>query len=221
MTFSSRINDVLANSLTASVKNYLAKIELAAGRMNRLTEVVLEYSEAGTEKLPVDSIDLSKVRHDVLIDLEVTIELKKARVIYNDLPELRGVSILIHQLLYNLINNSLKFSKPGIAPEITIEHRLIEGAELHQLTGNPPEQRFHLLTVTDNGIGFKEEQASRIFHTFTRLHSKDRYEGTGLGLALCRKIINRHQGYIIADGKEGVGAQFKIFLPENQPQVLI
>jgi PAS domain S-box-containing protein len=221
MTFSSRINDELASSLPASAKKYLSKIELAASRMNRMIEGVLEYSVAGSEKLPVDIIDLSKVLHDVLLDLEVTIELKNAKVIFTDLPELRGVSILIHQLFYNLINNSLKFSKPDVTTEILIEHRLVEGAELFQLTGNPPEQRFHMLTISDNGIGFKEEQAARIFHTFTRLHSKDRYEGTGLGLALCRKIINRHQGYIIAEGKEGVGATFKIFLPENQPQILI
>jgi len=221
MTFSSRINDEFHAHLPEQARKYLQKIGLAADRMNRMIEGVLEYSVAGSEKLPVEEINLSRIIADVVGDLEVAIELRRAEIGYANLPTIRGVHLLMHQLFYNLVNNSLKFSKPDLNPRIDITYQLIGLHEAGALNLNLNGQVFHLLTVSDNGIGFNEDQSARIFHTFTRLNSKDRYEGTGLGLALCRKIVSRHQGYIFAEGKEGVGATFKIYLPVAQSQELI
>jgi len=124
-------------------------------------------------------------------------------LLYRDLPTVEGMPALLHQLFYNLINNSLKFSKPGTDSLITIESQLIrqEGRE------------FARITLRDNGIGYDNQYAESIFTTFTRLNSKDHYEGTGLGLALCKKIVLRHHGTIYARGEADKGAEFTILLP--------
>ena len=116
------------------------------------------------------------------------------------MPEVRGAKVLIHQLFYNLISNSLKFSKDGVPPRIII-------------TGEAVGDNAVKIVVADNGIGFEQEYAEAIFKTFTRLNTKDKYEGTGLGLSLCRKIVERHGGTITAASEVGEGARFMIVLP--------
>lgn len=221
ITFSSRVSDEFTTELPERAKIFLGKIEHAADRMNRMIEGVLEYSVADINKLPVENISLTQVIHEVGIDLEMIIESKKASIHYPDLPTVRGATILIHQLFYNLINNSLKFSKLGVPPVIEIDHRIASEAEIRELVKTQVLGNYHVFTLRDNGIGFSDEHAGRIFHTFTRLNSKDKYEGTGLGLSLCRKIVKRHNGYIIARGQEGIGAQFLVILPEDQQQGLL
>jgi hypothetical protein len=110
--------------------------------------------------------------------------------------------VLLSQLFYNLINNALKFARPGVPPVINIAAAPLPG-----------DDRYTCITVEDNGIGFSNSEAERIFQTFTRLHSQEHFEGTGLGLALCRKIVERHQGTIRAEAKENAGARFIIVLP--------
>jgi signal transduction histidine kinase len=121
---------------------------------------------------------------------------------------LEGVPVLIYQLFYNLINNSLKFSRPENQPHILIASSPIkyQGSEYVQIS------------ITDNGIGFDQQYEKRIFNTFTRLNSKDKYEGTGLGLALCKKIAERHHGQISATGEKNKGAIFTILLPLTQAE---
>ncbi|MCW3075860.1 MAG: sensor signal transduction histidine kinase, partial [Bacteroidetes bacterium] len=128
---------------------------------------------------------------------------KKAKITVASLPEIKGIQILLHQLFYNLINNSLKFSKANVTPEIQIACEVKHTNGVKQLR----------IIMRDNGIGFEDNKKNIIFGTFKRLHSKDDYEGTGLGLALCKKIVARHGGDISANGKPGEGAEFIIELP--------
>ena len=128
---------------------------------------------------------------------------KQATILYGKLPVIHGSSVLIYQLFSNLLSNSLKFSRPGHNPVVQIRSN-----------GNGKEdQQMAEIIIEDNGIGFNQEQAEKIFKTFSRLHSREKFEGTGLGLALCKKIVERHGGQISAQSEEGKGAKFKILLP--------
>lgn len=146
-------------------------------------------------------------------DLELVIAKKSATVQYKDLPVVEGVAILLHQLFYNLINNALKFSKADNIPFITIKAEISSKEKENQL--GPTNTAYEAITIQDNGIGFNQQQVEQIFKTFSRLHPKDKYEGTGLGLALCKKIVERHGGTIEAEGKEEQGATFTIYWPRH------
>jgi signal transduction histidine kinase len=131
---------------------------------------------------------------------------KSATLHYQNLPIVEGASVLLYQLFYNLVNNSLKFSKPGEPAEIKITCSIIQKVK----------KEFAEVTVEDNGIGFEQEFAEKIFETFLRLNSKDKFEGTGLGLSLCKRIVERHGGMIEAKGEPGKGSNFIIRLPLKQ-----
>ncbi len=179
----------------------LEKVSSAADRMAEMISGVLNYSVVSGVKHSLDSIDLNQIIADVAQDLEVPIAQKNARIHYSSLPQLEGARVLLHQLFYNLIYNSLKFAKEDVPPEITI---------LTETEGDIAR-----IEVADNGIGFEQEYAEKIFKAFSRLHSKDRYEGTGLGLSLCKRIVERHGGSIRAEGSPQ-GARFVITLPVKQ-----
>ncbi len=170
------------------------------------------YSSLNALEQTKEQIDLDEVIDNIEADLEIPIAQAGAKIVYSQLPSVTGSSVLIYQLFYNLINNSLKFYKPGVNPVIIIREETTSAHELnkHLLS---PEKTYVKIVVEDNGIGFSEENAARIFGSFTRLHAKDKYEGTGLGLALCKKIVERHAGVIWAEGKEGEVACFSIVLP--------
>lgn len=125
-----------------------------------------------------------------------------------DLPKITGIEVLIHQLFYNIVNNALKFTQPGTPPVIAVSAETVTEA---------PE--FVRIVVEDNGIGFRAEQAEKIFNSFTRLNSKDMFEGMGLGLALAKKIVERHGGTIYAMSEPGEGARFVCILPRAMGQV--
>jgi len=148
-------------------------------------------------------LDLNEILTEIHNDLEVPIQQKNAVIKCNRLPTIKGVRVLIYQLLYNLINNSLKFAKESEAPRIVID------ATITSVDGNPHTQ----IVIADNGIGFDPSCNETIFDTFTRLNSKTKYDGTGLGLSLSKKIVERHKGAIRASGIPNVGATFTIKLP--------
>jgi light-regulated signal transduction histidine kinase (bacteriophytochrome) len=159
-------------------------------------------------------IDLEELMENIQSDLEVLIQQKGATFRYNNLPSLEGSAILINQLFYNLVNNSLKFAQEEVPPVIELSAEKATSEEVAKTGLN--DKRYYLkLMLRDNGIGFSNEDAQKIFGTFTRLHAKDKYEGTGLGLSLCRKIVERHGGAIWAEGKKGEGAVFTVLLPEG------
>lgn len=203
-TFTFRLHDEISNMLTERPRVYIDKILNAAARMNSMVEGVLQYSSINAaENVYTDTIDLTRTIQSIEDDLEVLIQQKSARIQYTTLHTLTGSSVLIYQLFYNLINNSLKFSKTGVDPVIEISSQ--------QLIQNGKD--YLKIDVVDNGIGFEPAFSLKIFDSFSRLNSKDKFEGTGLGLALCKKIAERHRGTIEAIGEKGKGALFRILLP--------
>jgi signal transduction histidine kinase len=205
-TFSGRLLDEYAGHLPPEAKVFLKKIQQATTRMYSMIDGVLNYSVINGSEQPITEVDLHGVIDQIEADLELAIRERNATIRRAPLPRIEGAPVLLYQLFYNLLNNSLKFAKSGDNPLVTIESRFTEGAG----------KRFAELTITDNGIGFDPGHADRIFETFVRLNSKDRYEGTGLGLSLCKKIVERHHGTIAATGVLNGGATFVIRLPLTQ-----
>jgi PAS domain S-box-containing protein len=200
--FTYRLEDELARKESDHVKIYVSKILSAADRLTSMVEGVLSYSTAEQNNEKIESIDLNNVIEDIRSDLEVMIAQKSATVIADALPSIEGAKVLIHQLFYNLINNGLKFSRKDVNPIIRIFSTVENGLAI--------------INVSDNGIGFETNYEEKIFEPFLRLNSKDEYEGTGLGLSLCKKIVLRHHGSIAATGNLGQGATFTISLPLKQ-----
>jgi PAS domain S-box-containing protein len=205
-TFINRLEEHLDGKLDEAAMKYVGRIHSAADRMATMIDGVLKYSTVNAATEASQPVDLDQVLKAIESDLEVIIQSTGTRIYYHNLPTVEGAPILLYQLLYNLVNNSIKFAKAGVSPQITLRSQLIgEG-----------EEQLVRIVLNDNGIGFAEDQALSIFDTFTRLHPKDKYEGTGLGLALCKKIVERHGGRISATGIPGIGASFTILLPLKQ-----
>lgn len=194
-----------AQLLPSRGNNYLEKIERATNRISAMIDGVLQYSSiegVGEAFMPVQ---LSETLKAITEDLEVTISEADAQISYERLPVINGSQTLIYQLFYNLINNSLKFrnKERKCKIEITSSYETVDN------------HSYLRIDLKDNGIGFESVFAEKIFESFSRLNSKDKYEGTGLGLALCKKIVLRHKGFIKAFGKEDDGAMFSIFFPQE------
>lgn len=201
-----RLQNDLDQSIHERSGEYTAKILESTVRMNTMIEGVLNYYALDGAKHENSIVCLDKIMRDICVDLEVLIERKGATIRYDTLPEIEGIDVLIYQLFYNLINNSLKFAKESESPEIDIwaSEVSVDGI------------RCSRIAVSDNGIGFEADYNALIFDSFARLHPKTSYDGTGLGLSLCRKIVERHGGTIAASGSKGVGAVFTITLPVRQ-----
>lgn len=194
-----------------ALHKYFQKINSSALRMTNLIKAVLNYSRLSKTGNAFEPVDLNTVVDHVKIDLELLIEEKNAAITTNKLPVICGIPLQLNQLFFNLIGNSLKFSeKPpiiSITSQFIPQNALQKPQEL-KLTGDAIE-----LVVADNGIGFKQEYADRIFSIFQRLHTNQNYAGTGIGLALCKKIIDNHGGTISVKSEPGKGTTFYIYLP--------
>ncbi len=181
--------------------NYLKKIHRSANRMNELIEAVLLYSNVATDTDLFSDVNLNEVVRDVLEDLELLITSKNAVIEIDPLPVVHAIPIQMRQLFQNLISNAIKYSKPDDAPHVHI---------------NCTDIGEHFkITVKDNGIGFQNVYAEKIFQVFQRLLTNKIYEGTGIGLALCKKILEAHNGTIHAESEEGVGSNFIVHLPKR------
>lgn len=203
-TFQNRILEEFGELLPEEVKLYLQRIESAAVRMYTMIDGVLHYSKLGSEEDELEKVDINEIVENIKTDLEVLIDAKKAVITTHNLQSVNAHFTLVYQLFYNLVLNSLKFAK--ITTPVKIE---IVSASIRNETGSYLE-----ITFKDNGIGFRPEQSQIIFNTFTRLHSADKYEGSGLGLALCKKIIERYKGTITAIGEPEKGAIFTLLFPQ-------
>lgn len=200
--FANRLTEECGDAVGEKGAVYLEKISHATRRMFNMIDGVLSYSTVNASRQKPGSVDLTEVLRQIETDLEVVISEKSATIKYKTLPVVQGAGVLLYQLFYNLINNSLKFSRDKVAPVISVRE---------EVSDDPDKIR---LVLEDNGIGFEQEFAEKIFHTFTRLNSKDKYEGTGLGLSLCKKIAEFHNGFIEAFGVRDKGARFVITLPK-------
>jgi signal transduction histidine kinase len=156
-------------------------------------------------------VNLNEIIDNIKSDFELTIQEKQATILHTDLPLICGNKFQMHQLFHNLISNSLKFSKEK--PEIIISGRVVEKNLSNKEPGYSSEQEFAELTIRDNGIGFEQKFAEKIFNVFQRLHTKNEYPGTGIGLALCKKIVDNHHGSISVESKPGEGTTFRVSLP--------
>lgn len=202
-TFGLRLKQELSAHENETSKEYTDKILESASRMSTMIEGVLTYSSLNALTHELQAVDLNKTLHDITNDLEVLIHQKSAVIQADTLPTIEGIEVLLYQVFYNLINNSLKFSKHDQAPVIKITCRFTSIGK----------SEFAKIVIADNGIGFDSEHNEEIFQTFTRLNSKSKYDGTGLGLSLAKKIIERHHGTIEASGVKNEGAVFTITLP--------
>lgn len=207
-TFISRLEDNLEGKLDDSAKKFIDRIHVASDRMFNMIEGVLAYSKINADQQKPTVVDLNEVLKNIETDLEVSLQKTGGEIYYDNLPVLEGAQVLLYQLFYNLINNSIKFAKEDVPVKVKLSSKIIK----------QQDNDFAVITVEDNGIGFNENQAERIFETFTRLNSKDSYEGTGLGLSLCKKIVERHAGTITASGSPYNGAVFTIVLPLKQEE---
>lgn len=202
-TFVGLLESTLLPPLPEKAGYYLTKTRVAAERISNMIHAMLDYSRIDVNRDPPESVDLNLVFDQVEADLELPIAEKQASVIRPELPAVKANEVLLHQLFCNLLSNSLKFAKENTSPVIQISYEVI----------NIHSSALIRLNFQDNGIGFDEAYNEMIFDPFTRLHPKDKYEGTGLGLALCKKIVERYGGSIEAKGVQGEGALFIILLP--------
>jgi signal transduction histidine kinase len=150
---------------------------------------------------------------NVLEDLELEIQEREAKIIVPDLPVVRGNGRQFEQVFQNLIGNSLKYSRPGLKPHIEIMYKQIAGSDVVPEIPVELSQRYHFIEISDNGIGFEQVHADRIFKIFTRLHSKEDYKGSGVGLSIVRKVIESHSGFVWATSEPEAGSSFKFILP--------
>ncbi len=190
--------------------DYINRAIGSAGRMVHLIDDLLDYARLSA-KVKVVKTNLDEVLAEVLNDIEYLIEEKNAVITSEPLPVLPGIRSQLRQLFQNLIGNALKFSREGIAPEITITSERIAEKSFDSPvseTGN-----FCRITFQDNGIGFEEVYKEKIFIIFQSLHDRHAYDGTGIGLAISKKIIEKHEGLITAHGEPGKGARFIVILP--------
>jgi len=208
--FGERLMSKYASTLPDDGKMFIDRMQNAAGRMRKLINDLLSYSRVTTGAKEFQRASLNRVLTEVIGDLQIRIEETQATIKHDELPEIDCDPMQMRQLLQNLIGNALKFRKADVAPVISVTHEIVQGNDEHG-----PIQHVQL-TIADNGIGFDNQFRDQIFTIFQRLHSRTEYEGTGIGLATVRKIVERHGGSIFADGQLGVGSKFYIKFPIQQ-----
>ncbi|TVZ15467.1 sensor histidine kinase [Maribacter sp. MAR_2009_72] len=211
--FAEVLLDKEIDNLSKKGKDKFEKIQSAANRMQSLINDLLAYSRADTEKRIFKKIELQHIIDEVKNDLAEEFKKKNGHLTVEESCSLEVVPFQFRQLMYNLVSNSLKYSKQDVAPIITIKGEIvneltISGLVLKQNT------KYAKITITDNGIGFENQFSDKIFEVFQRLHGKQEYVGTGVGLAIVKKIVQNHNGYISASGEPNVGSVFHIFIPE-------
>jgi signal transduction histidine kinase len=202
-TFAAQLSATENDRLSEQGQDFLVRMCDAAGRMRSLIDDLLMFSRVSTQARPFATVHLDDIVGQVMPDLEVSIEESGAQVSIGDLPVLEADAVQMRQLLQNLLGNALKFRRADVRPMVRVT----------AVTDDHVAE----LTVEDNGIGFDSQYATRIFRAFERLNGAQAYQGTGIGLALCRKIVERHHGTITAQGEVGVGARFCVRLPIEQP----
>ena len=219
LTFSNRLHDSHEAEISEGAKNYLNKIEIATARMSKLIEDLLNYSHQINHEKLFTTIDLNEMLAVILTDFELLIEQKSAVVKSDVLPVIEAIPLQINQLFSNLISNALKFTKDSVKPIITITSHTLTLKEILKNPALNSEIKYCELIFHDNGIGFEQKYGKQIFTIFQRLHSLTQYQGTGIGLALCKQIIDNHRGVIFAESTDE-GTFFHIILPIKQTNAL-
>lgn len=208
---------IFASQLATSLENkeasktFIDKIISSASRMSGLIKGVLNYSRLNKDKAEFGNVDLDEIIKHILADFELVIAEKEAEIFTDKLPEIPGSKLQLHQLFSNLLSNSLKFTKNK--PLISIQSLVVDGKNIDPFNGINENARYSLIIFKDNGIGFSQEYAHNIFNVFQRLHKKQDYPGTGIGLALCKRIAENHKGHITVMSVPDKGTSFFVYLP--------
>ncbi|NIG52188.1 ATP-binding protein [Chitinophaga sp. Cy-1792] len=213
-TFSDRLQVKYKEQLPADASQLIDRMVAAVARMRVLINDLLVFSRAG--RIVPESIvpvNMNELLQEVISDLEITLEEKNAMVVADDLPVIEGNPTSFHQLFQNLIANAIKFASPHRQLQINIHHEVVTGQQLGFVKEARWNDMFCRIALEDNGIGFDQVYADRIFLIFQRLHGISEYSGTGIGLAICKKIVDSHHGYITANGVPDQGATFTVILP--------
>lgn len=222
--FGDRLSASYGKELGDKGSDYIRRMHNASERMSVLINDLLSFSRITTKAKPFVDVNLNHVLEEVLEDLEIAIEESHARISHDPLPVIHADFLQIKQLFQNLIGNAIKFSAAGRNPEITIavdydvehpapDHKQADKNEQHPDGDELAAPQMVEISFTDNGVGFDEQYAERIFMPFQRLHGKEMYQGTGIGLSICRRIVERHGGSISASSREGQGSRFTVRLP--------
>ncbi len=204
--FSTRILEKEKDNFTEASRAYFSSITNAAKRMQNLIESLLMYSSMDASEIKFKLLDFNNIIDDIKNNIIDLIEAKNARIVAENLPKIKVIPVQFQQLISNLITNSIKYSKPDVPPVIEISAKKI-------ISENHFGKEFWQIDIVDNGIGFSQEYEHQIFELFKRLHGKTDYEGTGIGLAICKKIAQKHGGFIKAKGVSGEGSVFSVFIP--------
>ena len=228
--YNNRLRDEYATTYTDKQNTYLDKITSATSRMQTLIKDILDFSQLNSAGITYQKTNLNEIIRQVISDMEITIEKTSASISIADIPSLDANPTQMRQLFQNLLGNAIKFMKPDVNPHIDISAQIVYGGQVesaHTLKAHYKfsewnedrywnKEKFCKITIQDNGIGFESEFAQRIFIVFQRLDSDRLYEGTGIGLAICKKIIENHHGLISASSSPGAGARFEIVMPISQ-----
>lgn len=210
--FISRLSETELDRLSDKGRTYFEKIDSSANRMQTLIKYLLSYSRINKSKKDFTEVDLNETVEKIKEDLEERIRETGAAFAVDDLPTIRAIPFQMEQLLNNLISNALKYSNTEETPKIVIDCKKLSSKEVPDIFDRK-RKIYYRLSVMDNGIGFDQANAEKIFELFQRLHQKNEYSGTGIGLAICKKIAENHNGHIVAKSEKGKGATFCIYLP--------
>jgi len=206
--FGDRLQTSMKGSVDNKALDYIDRMQKASVRMRSLIDDLLSFSRVSSQEIELKSVSLNNVIDNVISDLKLTVQDKQAQINITELPTIKAEPVMLYQLFLNLLTNAMKFSKAELAPIINIstENVMLEQHEYIQIT------------VADNGIGFEQEYADKVFEVFQRLHGRGEYQGTGIGLAICKKIIDKHHGHIKVESEPGVGTQFKLYFITTSPR---
>ncbi|UHG94187.1 PAS domain-containing sensor histidine kinase [Spirosoma oryzicola] len=213
-SFSSLLQQQFGPELGPTGLDLLQRLANAGSRMSILIRDLLTFSRIATEQVRLSPVALNQIVQESLDNLSLLVEETDALITVDPLPTVQGDVMQLGQLFSNLLSNALKFHKPGEVPQISISAVTVTGASLPtELIQSRPSQRYHRITVSDNGVGFDEKYLDRIFQVFQRLHGKNEFAGTGVGLAICQKVVTNHGGILTASSQTGQGATFIVYLP--------
>jgi PAS domain S-box-containing protein len=208
-TFAELIQDNLKDEQV--VKRYFDKIQDSAKRMAELIKSVLNFSKLSQIEAEAVEVDLNVIVANILADFELLIAERHAIITVDHLPTIKGISLHLSQLFANLISNGIKFAQTE--PRISVRCDTVTKSQVINAPDFLEDIPYYQISITDNGIGFDQQYEKLIFQMFKRLHARQHYAGTGIGLALCKKIIENHHGYIAAQGELGIGSTFYVYLP--------
>lgn len=212
--FGDRLFNRYKSQLEGPGEDYIKRMQSASARMQTLIEDLLAFSRVSRSSETFQSLDMNQVMTEIKDDLDIQIKNEGAQLKIGKIPRLTGEKMQIKRLFQNLINNAIKFHKLNEIPIVEVTGMIMKSQEIkRELSVTVPEASYVVIVVKDNGIGFDEKFTEKIFNIFQRLHGRTEYEGTGIGLAICRKIATNHRGYITARSKENIGSEFIVILP--------